>query len=193
MAIGSLDRAGRLDQLRTFADVQVRAGYRSLPDIKAEVREAVAAELKDADDARRVAGEYVDAAAEQLAAEQAGWPQTTGYDVLRGAFAELERADVVVLESCDDHWVAHGELERRAAEGRRPRGVAFFTPTDVWHAVQHRMLEVNVWHGDSANVLDTDPLLADVIATFERHGLPAHFDEGRIEVTVDWQRRRDDV
>ena len=68
--------------------------------------------------------------------------------------------------------------------GTGPRGIAYFTPTDVWHAVEHQMLEVNVWHGDSANVLDTDQLLADVIATFERHGLAAHFDEGRIEVTV---------
>ena len=80
-------------------------------------------------------------------------------------------------------------LHQRAAEGSRPRGIAYFTPTDVWHAVEHQMLEVNVWHGDSANVMDTDQLLADVIAVFERHGLPAHFDEGRIEVTVRWQRR----
>lgn len=193
MAIGSLDRAGRLDQLKTFADVQVRAGYRSLDDIEAEVLEAVSDEVKDRDEARRTAREYVAAATAALAADQADWPPTTGYDQLRAAFAELDAGGVAVLESCDDHWDADAELKRRAALGERPRGIAYFTPPDVWHAVEHQMLEVNLWHGDSANVLDTDALLAEVVGVFERHGLAAHFDEGRIEVTVDWRRRRADV
>jgi len=193
VAIGSLDRAGRLDQLKTFADVQVRAGYRSIADIEGEVLEAVRDEIKDPDEAVRTARAYVAAATEALVADQAYWPPTTGYDLLRAAFAELDASGVVVLESCDDHWAADAELKRRAAAGERPRGIAYFTPTDVWHAVEHQMLEVNLWHGDSANVLDTDALLAEVVDVFARHDLPAHFDEGRIEVTVDWRRRRPDV
>jgi hypothetical protein len=51
------------------------------------------------------------------------------------------------------------------------------------------MLEVNVWHGSTANVAPGDSLLDDVVAVLARHGLRAHFDEGRVEVAAHWQRR----
>jgi len=51
------------------------------------------------------------------------------------------------------------------------------------------MLEVNLWHGSTANAAPGDPLLTAVVSCFERHGLAAHFDEGRIEVAARWQRR----
>jgi hypothetical protein len=51
------------------------------------------------------------------------------------------------------------------------------------------MLEVNLWHGDSANAAPGDVLLDDVLAAFDAQGLPARFDEGRIEVAARWQRR----
>jgi hypothetical protein len=46
-----------------------------------------------------------------------------------------------------------------------------------------------VWHPDTANVAPGEPLLADVLTLLRERGLPAVFDEGRIEVTVNWQRR----
>jgi hypothetical protein len=94
-----------------------------------------------------------------------------------------------VLQGCDDHWAAKAVLDLRAAAGDPPRGVAWFTPPDVWHAVDEGMLEVNVWHGDTANAAPGDALLDDVIAAFGAQQLPAHFDEGRIEVSAHWQRR----
>ena len=51
------------------------------------------------------------------------------------------------------------------------------------------MLEVNVWHGSTANVAPGDALLDDVLAVLARHGLAAHFDEGRLEVSARWRRR----
>ena len=105
----------------------------------------------------------------------------------RRAFAEVEASGVVVLQGCEDHWVAKRLLDDRA--GDPPRGVAWFTPPDVWHAVDEGMLEVNLWHGTTANAAPGDALLADVIAVLARHGLAAHFDEGRIEVAAFWQRR----
>jgi hypothetical protein len=51
------------------------------------------------------------------------------------------------------------------------------------------MLEVNLWHGSTANAAPGDQLLDQVIGIFTKHGLDAHFDEGRIEVTAHWQRR----
>ena len=51
------------------------------------------------------------------------------------------------------------------------------------------MLEVNLWHGTTANAAPGDVLLDEVLATFSAAGLPARFDEGRIEVAAFWQRR----
>lgn len=189
MAIGSLDRAGRLAQLRVYAAVQVRGGYRSDAEVRADVREAVAFEVGEGAEAVALADEFVDAAAAELRAEAATWPQTTGFDRLRAAFADLETAGVAVLEAVDDHWAAQRFLDEREAAGTPPLGVAFFTHTDVWHAVEHKMLEINLWHGNGANVADSDELLTLVKGLLTAHGLPAAFDEGRIEVTVRWQRR----
>ena len=65
----------------------------------------------------------------------------------------------------------------------------WFTPSDVWHAIDEGMLEVNLWHPTTANAAPGDELLDDVIVVLEKHGLESHFDEGRIEVTAFWQRR----
>ncbi|MEJ7707038.1 MAG: hypothetical protein WKF82_06980 [Nocardioidaceae bacterium] len=80
----------------------------------------------------------------ELALDAADWPQLTQFDALQAAFAELEQHDVVILQACADHWAAHDELQRRAAEGRPVRGIGYFTHSDVWHAVEHQMLELNL-------------------------------------------------
>lgn len=189
MAIGSLDKAGRLEQLRTYAAVQVRSGFRTDAEVQADVREAVAFELGAGAESDRLADEFVVAARSALAAEQGEWPEVTAYDRLQSAFAELERADIVVLQAIDDHWTTRRVLDERAAAGNTPRGIAYFTQTDVRHAVEHEMLEINLWHGSGANVADSDRLLTEVIQSLANNGVPAVFDEGRIEATVSWQRR----
>lgn len=118
--------------------------------------------------------------------EAAGWSDRTDYDRLQEAFAALERRGVVVLQGCADHWAAQAELERRDP---RPRGIAWFTAPDVWHAVDEGMLEVNLWHPTSANAAPGDELLEAVLGVLATAGLPAHFDEGRIEVAAHWRRR----
>ena len=67
-----------------------------------------------------------------------------------------------VLPGVEDHWAAKAELDRLAAAGATPRGIAWFTAADVWHAVDHGMLEVNLWHGSTANVAPGDALLTAV-------------------------------
>jgi hypothetical protein len=116
--------------------------------------------------------------------EAATWPDRTDHDLLEDAFAELERHGIVVLQGCADHWAAAARLDRGGC-----RGIAWFTPTDVWHAIDAAMLEVNLWHADRANAAPGDPLLDEVLAVFAAAGLSAHFDEGRIEVAARWQRR----
>ena len=94
-----------------------------------------------------------------------------------------------MLQGCEDHWAAKKVLDERAAAGTPPRGIAWFTPPDVWHAVDEGMLEVNLWHGTSANIAPGDGLLDDVLGILEKHGLAAKFDEGRIEVDAHWHKR----
>ena len=177
-------------QVRDFTRSCVRAGLLTDEQLRAEVREAITVELPDrAASAEALAREWVDEARERLVGEQEGWPEATDYDRLQTAFSELETLDVAVMQGVEDHWSAKAELTRLDSAGRLPRGVAWFTAPDVWHAVDEGMLEVNVWHGTTANVAQGDDLLDAVLTVFDKHGIPAHFDEGRIEVAAQWQKR----
>jgi hypothetical protein len=180
-----------LDRLRAFARVQVRGGFLDDQKVHDEVVEAAREDLsRSPDDARRLAQEVVAAEIAALEDEQSGWPETTDVDRLEEAFAELEQQGLLVLRAVDDHWDATAALTRLDEAGQQVRGVLFFTHTDVWHAVDHGMLELNLWHGDTANVAGGDELLGVVLTTLDRHGIPGVFDEGRIEATLSWRRRR---
>lgn len=184
MGFRSVPKLTKDDELRSFTRVLVRGATYSPERTYDEVVDAVrdAGEPDAADRAR----ELVDEAAAELREEQDSWPATTDYDRLQAAFRALESSGLPVLQAIDDHWTAKAELDRRSGEGR---GIVWFTAPDVWHAVDHGMLEVNVWHADSANVAEGDALLDEVIAALAAEGLDAHFDEGRIEVTAHWHRR----
>ncbi|MGH3496939.1 MAG: DUF6891 domain-containing protein [Nocardioidaceae bacterium] len=180
-------KVGPRQRVDDFARVLVRAGLIDDAGVLAEVADLAATELGG--DGSTVAAEAVRAARRDWRADEAGWPAVTDHDRLDEVFDELPSIGVVVLQAVDDHWAATTELTRRDDAGEPPEGIVWFTPADVWHAVDHGMLEVNLWHGDSANAAPGDVLLDDVLATFARHGLRAHFDEGRIEVAAHWQRR----
>jgi hypothetical protein len=176
--------------VREFTRACVRAGLLSPDELHDEVAQAISAELpRRAEDADVLAQAWVEEAREELRRDQSGWPEHTDHERLQAAFAEMEAADVVVLQGCEDHWSAKAVLDARAAAGTAPRGIVWFTPPDVWHAVDEGMLEVNLWHGTTANAAPGDDLLEEILGTLQRHGLDAHFDEGRIEVAARWHRR----
>lgn len=182
--------AARLDpqQLRDYAHVLVRAGYLDRAAAEAEVSVA-ARQDHGVEHPAAEARTLVAWAVGELRADQATWPAVTDHDRLAAAFDQLATSGVVVSPYVEDHWAATGELERRDERGERPAGIVWFTPSDVWHAVRHGMLELNLWHGDTANAAPGDALLAEVLDVLHGHGLAAHFDEGRIEVACFWQRR----
>jgi hypothetical protein len=178
-----------MEQLRTYARVQVRSGFRLPGEVHSDVYDAVLDELRDCQAARQLTEQLVEEARRALERDAETWPEVTGYDRLQAALAEAQAADVVVLQACEDHWSANELLQQRSREGRTPWGIAYFTLSDVWHAIEHDMLEVNLWHGSSANVADGDDLLEFVLRTLGTHAISAVFDEGRIEASVAWQRR----
>ncbi|MGH3412099.1 MAG: DUF6891 domain-containing protein [Marmoricola sp.] len=177
------DPAIALRHTRGWVRDLVRSGLLPPEQEYAEVREVVAEDHPDllADETARA---WIDDARRQWREEATGWPERTDYDALQAAFARLDGTGIPVLQGCTDHWAAKARLE----EGRC-RGVAWFTPQDVWHAIDEAMLEVNLWHPTTANAAPGDALLDEVLGVFADRGLPAHFDEGRIEVTARWHRR----
>lgn len=116
--------------------------------------------------------------------DAATWSTPTDYDRIQSALRALESHGIAVMQAVPDHWavkerLGHGDV----------RGAAWFTPADVWHAVDEPMLEVNVWHASGTNVAPGDDLLDTSLACLHDAGLPAVFDEGRIEVGARWERR----
>ena len=172
--------------VREFVRSAVRSGLLGEQELYDEVLLAVTSELPDVSDPDVLARRWIAEFRHELAADAASWPATTDYDRLQAAFAQMEAAGIVVLQGCEDHWAATAVLDER--QDALPRGIAWFTPPDVWHAIDEGMLEVNVWHASTANVAPGDALLDEVVSAFEAEGLTAHFDEGRIEVGARWQR-----
>jgi hypothetical protein len=178
------DRLARVD---AFVRTLVRGGLLDDDAMLAEARGAVRDELPGTPDAGAVAQELVTRHRDELRRDQRSWPAVTDHDRLQAAFGDLRGRDVLVLQGCPDHWAAKTALEQPGSPA--PRGVVWFTLPDVWHAVDEPMLEVNLWHPDTANAAPGDPLLDEVLSVLAAHGVDAHFDEGRIEVTALWQRR----
>jgi hypothetical protein len=176
------DRTAR--ELRGLARVLVRSGYADRAAVTAALTEAVQEDAPSADPAVLVQ-ELIDEALSSVTEDAITWPDQTDPDRLDVVLAELEALEVVVVRYCADHHEAREVLQ--AATGAK--GMVFFTDMDVWHAVDFGMLELKVWHPDTANVAPGEPLLEDVLALLHERGFPAVFDEGRIEVTIDWQRR----
>jgi len=170
---------------RSWVADLVRSGLLSAEELRTEAVAAIAADHPELP-AEETARAWIAEARAAWHDDAAGWPEVTDHDRLERAFGLLEERGIVVLAGVVDHWVARDELERRTP---RPAGVAWFTPTDVWHAIDAGMLEVNLWHGSTANAAPGDTLLEEALAAFAAAGLEAHFDEGRIEVAAQWQRR----
>jgi hypothetical protein len=181
----------RREHVREFARSAVRSGLLAPAELYDEVLLAISSELPSVEDPGTVARAWIAEFRDEWSRDAATWPATTDHDRLQAAFAELESVDIVVLQGCEDHWAAKDALDTGAP--RPARGVAWFTHPDVWHAIDEGMLEVNVWHADTANVAPGDELLDQVIGVFSRHGLEAHFDEGRVEVSAYWRRRPEEL
>ena len=173
-----------LEHTRTWVRDVVRSGLLGPDELVAELTAVVAADHPDLPAAETAAAWIAEAdAAWRRDAREWGAGETS-YDRLQQAFAALEERGLLVLQGVPDHWSA-----KHAVETTECRGVAWFTAADVWHAIDEPMLEVNVWHPDTANAAPGQPLLDEVIGVLAAAGLDAHFDEGRIEVAARWQRR----
>ena len=177
-------RRVRAEDTQAWVAALVRSGLEAPDELRRQVVDAIRADHPELDP--DTADSWIASARAAWSVEADAWPPVTDHDRLATAFEALESAGIVVLRGCADHWAARDELTRREPT---PRGIAWFTPPDVWHAVDEGMLEVNLWHGTTANAAPGDELLEEAVAAFTAAGLEAHFDEGRIEVAAYWQYR----
>lgn len=195
-AVAAADRSARMARMRTvdrveaelrdFARLQVYAGLLDEGARRTAVSDAIRAELpQQATNADVLARAWLARAAADLSADAQRWPTPTDADRLDRALAECEEHHVAVLPGVADQQAATRAL------GEHPglRGALWFTPQDVWHAIDHGVLELTLWHADGAAVLPDDPLMAAVTACMDRHGIPARAEGGRVQVRCQWQRR----
>lgn len=175
-----------LSELADFARLVVRAGYLNRAHVEVEVGNFVRSELADDSEADALTSRLIAEATTELERDEDSWGERTDNDALRDVFVELNDRGFLTLEYCQDHFDATAELRARPGA----IGIVFFTETDVWHAITEGMLELKVWHADTSNVVSADPELTVVLESVRRHGLPALFDEGRIEITMTWRKRQ---
>lgn len=183
-----MTRQSTEDELRDHARLQVRAGLLSPDEQYDEVRAAVAAEMPHTD-ANILTRAWLAAAQQELDRLAPTWPEVTDFDRLQAAFAECATHGVPVLQGLADRGAAIGFL---ADADPAPRGVLWFTPSDVWHAVDAGVLAMDLWHGTGVPVTAGDHLLTAIASCLGRHGLAAQWLGGRMETEAHWQRRRQD-
>ena len=187
-------------------------------ELLAELREQIEADVAAGfEDARTIAGRAIDAFEDQAdrtflesharlfveealaahAAEQRGWPARTDCDRLDAAFAALEQAGVVARQHftcCGTCGLAEIDREIAAVEaaGTRTRGYAFYHWQDTEAAVEGYGL--CLYYGSCLDDEAADLAIGrEIAAELERQGLRPEWDgrlERRIEVPMDWKRRR---
>jgi hypothetical protein len=170
---------------RAWVGDVVRSGLGTPDQVRAQVTEAIAQDLPWCEP-ERTAREWIAEAQAAWQREAAAWPEVTDHDRLTRVFESLRSRGLLVLEGVADHWAVRSALDEAGPE---VRGAVWFVPTDVWHAIDEGMLEVNLWHADGANAAEGEELLEEVLAAFADAELPARFDEGRVEVSAFWRRR----
>lgn len=173
--------AAPLEHTREWVRAVVRSGLLAPDALLAEVSSVLAVDHPGESAADWIGRERAD-----WEADAASWSTPTDFDRIQAALAALENLGLVVMQGVADHWEVRDRLGRGGV-----RGAAWFTPADVWHAIDEPMLEVNLWHSSGANAAPGDDFLGEALACFEAAGLPAVFDEGRVEVGARWERLPD--
>jgi hypothetical protein len=131
------------------------------------------------------------------AAEQRSWPERTDCDRLDAAFAALDRAGVVARQHftcCGTCGLAEidGEIAAAEAKGGRTRGYTFYHWQDTEAAVEGH--GICLYYGSCEEGEAADLAIGrEIAAELKRHGLDPEWNgrlDRRIEVPLDWKRRR---
>ena len=170
-----------MEHTREWVRAVVRSGLLAPETLLAEVESVLSADHPGEDVSAR---DVIALERAAWAEDAAKWSHPTDYERIQVALASIAGLGVEVMQAVPDHWA----VKARLAEGG-VIGAAWFTAADVWHAVDEPMLEVNLWHASGANASPGDELLDATLGCFASAGLPAVFDEGRIEVGARWERR----
>lgn len=183
--MGTVDRVEA--ELRDFARLQVYAGLLDPSARRAELAAAIRAELpQQATNADVLARAWLAKASADHADEAANWARPTDTDRLDAALTECEEHEVLVFRGVAGPPVVASALEQRTGL----RGALWFTPAEVWHAVDHGELTLTLWSADGAPAVREEPLTGAITSCLSRHGLQVldRVDGGRLRVACQWQR-----
>lgn len=187
MIFGRRARPSRESQTRDWARCVIRSGLLSSGEVIAEISAVIASDLPDLGEPTPIAEQWVAEERADWLRDAARWERPTDFDRIQATFVELRVRGYLVLEGCADHWAARDALRANPSA----RGVLWFVPADVWHAIDEPMLEVNLWHPSTANAGAGDDLTREVLQLLKENEIHAVFDEGRIEVAALWQHKPD--
>jgi hypothetical protein len=185
-----------MDELREHVRTDLRMGFVPVEDIAESVMDLV--ETDDADEMLAVVEELVRSESEAFRREQAGWPAVTDCDRLDLAFQELERRGIVARHhfsccmNCGSREI-WGEVDDAADAGMQARGYAFYHEQDTARAADGGglFLAYGAFEDDAKAAVGHE-----VAAVLHAQGLTTEWDgspDRRIQVTLDWKRRRDDL
>ena len=179
------ERSEAEHHIRGELTVLVRGGFQTIDEIHEWLSEAIEDELgeEDAELLLELKGE-ADALRKALANEALRWTKPTRNDALEEAFAELAARGILAMENAgytqSDGWSdVNDAASRLAAEGKAPRGGAFYHGQDLARAIDGHGLYITF------GAYEEDDTLADtksvevgeqIAAVLRAHGFAVAWD-----------------
>lgn len=178
-------------ELRERARLTVRAQLVGAEAQLGDLEEAVRQALPHTD-AKILARAWLVAEQRRHAADAAQWSHPTDHDRLVAALDECAAHGVVVLLGVKDPSTLKEAVGARIVD-RQPdtalRGVLWASEADVFHAVDHGILDVRLLLPDGTPAAGEDHLTSAVTQCVQRHGLRVRYHRDRVQVALRWQAR----
>ncbi len=190
-----LDEA--LETMRSFIETHAKAGFDSEEVVVADALDYMEGEAEPSfllPHAKTIARRAFD----RLREEQSTWPEVTDCDRLDAAFEELDYSGIIsrqnfwCCQTCGNDAIG-GEMQLAFDDGREVRGYTFYHMQDTENAAEGG--GVNLCYGSVEEPEESRIAMAqEIVRTIEKHGLHPVWNgdlKRRIEVPLDWKRRRE--
>lgn len=188
-----------VETMSEFIETLAKAGFETEEEVATSALGYMEGEAEEAF-LRPHAKQVARAAFARLEEEQPLWPTVTDCDRLDAAFAELDGNGVIArqnywcCQTCGNDAIST-EIDELTEMGEKVRGFAFYHTQDTECAVEGG--GVFLCYGSVEESEEERVALAnEIVLTIEKHGLKPEWNgdlKRRIEVPLDWKRRREFV
>lgn len=183
--------------MKSFIETYAKAGFDSEDEIVCASLEYMDGEAEPSfllPHAKKIARK----AFKQLREEQPTWPDVTDCDRLDAAFAELDANGIIsrqnfsCCQNCGSYEIGE-QMQDAIDSGREVRGYTFYHEQDTESGVEG--YGVCLAYGSIEESEEAHIAMAhEIVSTIEKHGLHPVWNgelNKRIEVPLDWKRRRE--